>query len=254
MKRILCFFGIAFMGFMNLVVAQNVLVTDDGTFSAPATLLHVHKTGASGNNLQLTNGTTGTASSNGFKVDIDASKNVELNNQESASMKFATGNATHMTMDSAGNVTMTGQLVYLFPHGVTLYSGTGYQPPITAQNTFVEILPGLTNSETDGLTISGDQITILTAGDYKIEMAMNLQGGDKITFRVKARKNSGSYTDLPGSFRVSTPASPAIASLSYFWYVPLAVNDVISFWIENTTDNTKPTIYDMKVYIEKKPQ
>jgi hypothetical protein len=234
--------------------AQKVLVTDNAAFTTPTTLLQVHKT-ASGDMLQLTNGLTGTTPADGFMISQDDPGNVTINNQENASMKFGTNNATHMTIDATGNVTISGNLTYTFQHAVSYYTSlTGYSPNTTPLNTYVEILPGMSSSEADGITFSGDQFTINTPGDYKIDLVIDLSGNDNVDFRVKARKYNGSYTDLPGSTRISTFGSTNYVSLTYFWYVPLVLNDVVSFWIENTTDGTNPKITDMKVYLEKKPQ
>jgi len=38
------------------------------------------------------------------------------------------------------------------------------------------------------------------------------------------------------------------------WYQSLAANDILSFYITNPMNSYSPTISDMRVYIEKKPE
>jgi hypothetical protein len=242
------------MGFMNLADAQKILVTDDALFSTPSTLLHIHKTGTSGDMLQLTNGSsTGTGSSYGFKIDLPTDKSVNINNQENAAMKFWTNNTLHMTLDASGNVTITGQLYYAFIHGACYAENISYTVPVT-QNVYSQInpSPAMTVSEADGLTLANNTITILTAGDYKVDIILTLNGATSEDFRVKMYKGASAYG--PGSNRISTSGATNYVSLSYFWYVSFVANDVISFYITNTSSDNDPTISDMKVYLEKKPE
>lgn len=254
MKRNLGFFVVffAFMGFMNLVNAQKVLVTDDASVTKPATLLHIHKT-ANGDILQLTNGTTGSATSDGFKIDIDASNNVDIKNQESAAMNFATNGTTRMTIDASGNVQLTGLLSYNFIQGACYIELASYTPAVS-QNVYTWINPGMTVSEADGLAISNDLITVATTGHYKVDIVVTMtSGGVTDNFQVKMYKN-GSATGVPGSNRISPGGSGQYGVLAYFWYLPLMAGDVLSFYITNTASDNDPTISDMKVYLEKKPQ
>jgi len=232
--------------------AQKILVTDDASFSAPSTLLQVHKTGPGGDVLQTTTGNTGTTSTDGFKVAIQSDNTVDLNNQENSAMKLFTNGTSRLTIDAEGNVQMTGLLTYNFIHGACYLENASYTPAVT-QNLYTRINPGMTVSEADGLTISSDQVTIATAGHYKVDLVITMSGSDENDFRVKMYKN-GSATGIPGSNHISTSGSTNYVVLPYFWYVSLAASDVLSFYITNTSDNGGPTISDMKVYLEKKPE
>lgn len=245
-----------FAGFMNLVSGQKVLVTDDASLTTPSTLLHIHKAATSGDMLQLTNGSsTGSGSAYGFKIDLPADKSVNLNNQENAAMKFWTNNTARMTIDASGNVQMTGLLAYNFIHGACYVEAINYTPAVT-QNLYTQIVPSpsMTVSEQHGLTISNSTITIATAGDYKVDIVVTMTcPGNSDDFRVKMYKN-GFATGVPGSNRVSPGGSNQYAELSYFWYLPLAAGDVLTFWVTNTANDNDPTISDMKIYLEKKPE
>ena len=89
--------------------SQNVLITDDATFSTPATLLHVHKAGISGANLlQLTSGATGTNASNGFKIQLNADKSIVLDNQENAGLNFYTNKIGRFFIQADGKIAIGG--------------------------------------------------------------------------------------------------------------------------------------------------
>jgi hypothetical protein len=255
MKKLFYFvLGIIAIMTITSAKAQKVLVTDNAAFTTPATLLQVHKT-ASGDMLQLTNGLTGTTATDGFMISQDASSNVILNNQENANLQFRTNTATHMTIDAAGNVQMTGLLTYNFVHGACYVESISYTPDVT-QNLYTQIVPSpaMTVSEQKGLTISNSTITIGITGDYKIDIVLTLTcSAVSDDFRVKMYKN-GSAVGIPGSNHISPGGSNQYAVLPYFWYVPLSAGDVLTFWITNTQSNNDPTISDMKIYLEKKPE
>jgi|WetSurMetagenome_2_1015567.scaffolds.fasta_scaffold207901_2 hypothetical protein len=253
MKKLFYFvLGIIVIMTITPAKAQKVLVTDDASFSAPSTLLQVHKTGTGGDVLQATTGNTGTTGTDGFKVTIPSDNTVDLNNQENTAMKFFTNGTSRMTIDAAGNVQMTGLLSYNFIHGACYIENASYTPAVSF-NVYTKITPGMTVSEADGLTISSDQVTIATAGDYKVDLVITMSGSDGNDYRVKMYKN-GSATGIPGSNRISTSGSSNYVVLPYFWYVSLAASDVLSFYITNTSNSDDPTISDMKVYLEKKPE
>jgi hypothetical protein len=252
-KHFYVILGIISIISITRVSAQKVLVTDDASFSTPNTLLQVHKTGTNGDLLQVTTGNTGTSSTDGFKVNLQSDNTVNLNNQENSSMKFFTNGTSRMIIDASGNVQMTGLLAYNFIHGACYIENASYAPSVT-QNVYTQITPGMTLTEADGLTISGDQVTIGTTGHYKVDIVITLTSASASDdFRVKMYKN-GSTTGVPGSNHISPGGSGQYCVLSYFWYLPLTASDVLSFWITNTQSNNDPTISDMKVYLEKKPE
>ena len=233
--------------------AQKILVTDDASFTTPSTLLQVHKTGTGGDVLQTTTGNTGNTGTDGFKVAIQSDNSVELNNQENSAMKFFTNGTSRMAIDASGNVQMTGLLTCNFIHGACYIENAAYTLAVS-QNVYTKITPGMTVSEADGLTIIGDQVTIGTAGHYKVDIVITMTSfGPTDDFRVKMYKN-GSATGIPGSNRISPGGTGQYGTLNYFWYVSLAASDVLSFYITNTANDNDPTISDMKVYLEKKPE
>lgn len=151
-----------------------------------------------------------------------------------------------------GNVSVTGQVYYSIIHGVS-YFEIGVYTPLVTQNIYTKLIPGTTVSEADGITIQGDSIINLTEGDYKVEIVITLTGNNGDDFRVKMYKN-GSTTGVNGSNHITTSGAGNYVSLSYFWYLSLAVSDRLSWYITNTTNNNDPTISDMKIFVYKLPE
>ena len=132
-----------------------------------------------------------------------------------------------------------------------------YTPVMTTKNTYYKIAPGAAGgmivSASSGITVVPDSITILSAGFYKIDIVIDMQGANGNDFRVKMFKNH-SPTGVAGSGTITTMGAGNRVCLSYFYFTYLAVNDVLSFWVTNSSNNNNAcTINDMKIYIEKKP-
>jgi len=73
--------------------------------SSPNRLLHLNTTSGTNGRIHFTNATTGTTTSDGFFIGQDSGDgNVSLWNFESNYMRFATGNAERMRIDSSGNI------------------------------------------------------------------------------------------------------------------------------------------------------
>ena len=251
----LIIFLFAWMGFVNPVNAQKVLVTDDATVSAPGTLLHIHKSGTGGDILQLTNGNTGSTSLNGLKFNLNLDT-ANIINQENASIKFWTNNIRRMTIDASGNVHMTGDLTYLLIHGVASADSMVpvYTPDVT-QNIYSKInTTKLSPHEADGITIAGDSIQVLTAGDYRIDLSVTIAGSNNNQYRIKLYKNNLPSATSLGRFVITTTNNTRYDTFGYFWYVTASVNDYYSFRITNLTNSDSPKISDYKVLITKMPE
>ena len=153
-----------------------------------------------------------------------------------------------------GNVTIAGNLKYGFVHAVGSVDATSYTPSVS-QNVYTKLVPTIVWREVDGLTCL-DSVKILTAGDYRVDISIALSGTNVNDFwRVKIYRNGAAYSPELGRFRWRNTSSNVTDTRSYFWYVEgLAVNDWLSFRLTNETASRNPTITDMKVYIEQKPE
>jgi hypothetical protein len=153
-----------------------------------------------------------------------------------------------------GNVTIAGNLKYGFIHAVGSVDATSYTPSVS-QNVYTKLVPSIVWRETDGLTCL-DSVKILAAGDYRIDVSIALSGTNVNDFwRLKIYHNGAAYSPQLGRFRWRSVASNVTDTRSFFWYVEgLAVNDWLSFRLTNETASRNPTITDMKVYIEQKPE
>jgi hypothetical protein len=171
--------------------------------------------------------------------------------------------AAYMRIDSAsiahldtieGNVVINGLLEYELIHAVGSADSISYTPVVSRWK-YKKLTPTLVWHEADGLTCS-DSIKVLTPGDYRIDISVSLSGTNANDFwRIKVFKNNVSFPTSIGRFRFRTVSSGVSDTRSYFWYLEgLKVNDYISFRITNETASRNPTITDMKVYIEKKPE
>ncbi|MEO5673142.1 MAG: tail fiber domain-containing protein [Chitinophagales bacterium] len=77
-----------------------------GNFTAPNYLLHIHNTSTNSNVFaQFTNGTTGSGSTNGFRIGLNSTNNnPELRGYDSQPMTFFTNNGEKMRITSNGDV------------------------------------------------------------------------------------------------------------------------------------------------------
>jgi hypothetical protein len=156
--------------------------------------------------------------------------------------------------DSAGNTNQSGDLTYNFMHAVGSADSVNYTPSVTQWN-YTKLEPGLTWHEADGITCAGDSMRIQVAGDYVVQFSITSSGANQNDFwRVKIFKNNESFPSSVGRFRWKTTTAGQTDTKNYFWYITVAANDYISFKITNETAARNPTITDMKVYIEKKPE
>jgi len=88
----------------------NEIVTLDGSgnlgvgTSSPVGKLHIHESGASQVALRLTNGTTGSTSSDGLQIYVASNSDANIINRENNSLIFGTNSTERMRLDSSGNL------------------------------------------------------------------------------------------------------------------------------------------------------
>lgn len=158
--------------------------------------------------------------------------------------------------NNTASISSTGVLKYNFIHAVGSADSISYTP-VVAQNVFKKIATGaMTWRESDGLTALADSIKILTAGDYMVEMSITLSGTNANDFwRIKLFKNNVALPTSVGRFVFRTVSNGITDTRSYFWYlIGLQLNDVLSWRITNQTASRNPTITDIKIYMEMKPE
>lgn len=150
----------------------------------------------------------------------------------------------------------TGDLKYGFAHAVG--SADSQSVALTvSQNVYKKIeVTGMTWHEVDKITAAADSVTILSAGDYKFDMSIRLSGTNaNDEWRIKLFKNNVAFPTSVGRFVFRTVTNSQADTRSFFWYLKdLAINDVISWKITNLSASRNPTITDIKVYCEKKPE
>jgi hypothetical protein len=150
-----------------------------------------------------------------------------------------------------GDLTVTGQIKYDFIHMVAYLTGATYTPNVST-NTPFKLVPGMTVTENDGLTIAGDSITIITPGDYKLDI-VGVSTAESANWKLTVRKNGTLFTS--GHCAWTSTGSTIYDNFSWFYYFPsLAAGDDISFYITNETGSNDPTFRALKYYIEMKPE
>lgn len=146
---------------------------------------------------------------------------------------------------------VNGDFTYEYRHAAAYGEGLSYAPNLT-QNVYTKLVPSLTTIEADGITVAGDSITIVTPGDYYIQMSCSFHGTANDDFAIKLYKNGATTASRA---RVSADGANNDVSVSYFWYVKdLVAGDDYCFRMTNLDSNTDPTITDFKYYIRKEPE
>jgi hypothetical protein len=72
--------------------------------TSPAVNLHINSSAASGGQLQITNASTGTASTDGLLIGYDGSNDVLINNQEATALKVNVNGSERARIDSSGRL------------------------------------------------------------------------------------------------------------------------------------------------------
>lgn len=146
---------------------------------------------------------------------------------------------------------VNGDFTYEFRHAAAYGEGLSYTPNLT-QNVYTKLTPTLTTIEADGITVAGDSITIVTPGDYYVQVTCGFHGSANDDFAIKLYKNGATTTSRS---RVAGMGSNNDVQINYFWYVKdLVAGDDLCFRMTNLDSNNDPTITDFKFYIRKEPE
>lgn len=166
----------------------------------------------------------------------------------SSILSFGQANTTNFK----GDIITSGDLKYNFIHGLIYKTAAAYTPNIT-QNVHFKLVPGMTVAEADGITIAGDSITILTAGDYFFQLATAVSSSAGKDFQIALFKNGSPYNG--SQLFLSTSGANDYESNDWFWYSFTSVSgDNYSFHLTGLTDNTDLTISEIKIYVAKIPE
>jgi len=92
----------------SVAPTERLRITSDGKVgigtSSPNQLLQISSSGASGGQLQITNASTGTASTDGLLIGYDGSNDVIINNQEATQLKISVNGSERARIDSSGRL------------------------------------------------------------------------------------------------------------------------------------------------------
>jgi len=152
-------------------------------------------------------------------------------------------------------LSVEGDFTYDFIHGVGSADSIAWSTG-TTQNYYYKInTTAFVSHEADGLTIAGDSIQILTAGDYfiNIALAVTTSVGNDI-MRVKLFVNNAASIGSIGRWAINSEGAGLADASNYFWYKTFAANDWLSIRISNLSAARAMVVQDMKIYIEKKPE
>lgn len=152
-----------------------------------------------------------------------------------------------VSIDASGNTTITGDLTYALRHGEMVIEGATYTPNLT-QNVWFKMVPGMTVTEQDNITLAADSITITTAGSYLVTFTITFSAANGDDFMVGIAKNG---TVVRNVRRTTTGATNYQGAMVQKYMDNLVVGDDISFYIMNITDNDDPTIISTYVYVRK---
>jgi len=113
-----------------MLFSQQVGITNATTFT-PNYLLHIHENNATGSVFQLTNTTSGTATTDGFHINLNTSFKTELINKENADISFSTNNSERMKINGSGQIiinnastTSSGPIVRIYGNSYTALNAT----------------------------------------------------------------------------------------------------------------------------------
>ena len=154
-------------------------------------------------------------------------------------------------------ITSTGDIEYGYSHFVGSADSVSYTPTVS-QNVYTKIKPGMVEHEADHITFAADTLTINSGydGDYLVFISIRLAGANANDFwRIKIYKNKLAFPVSVGQFIFKTTAGGVSDTKSYVWYLKdLVAGDDISFYVTNLSASRNPTIEDMKIFMDKKPE
>jgi hypothetical protein len=166
--------------------------------TSPQQLLHVNSSGSNGGQLQITNASTGAASTDGLLVGYNTSNDVIFNNQEATLTKFFTSGLERAAIDPSGRLLVGTSSA---PTGGTyainsLISVKGYAGSSTGVGIF-NISGGMAASS----VVSGTEISVIACSDAS--------GNEYATIKCVG-DGTGASGNYPGRLMFSTnPGSPA---------------------------------------------
>ena len=191
-------------------------------------------------------------------INLDRSSAAEASDSSAITLDASGGafitakNAVGATVFQVGS---TGILTYNFIHWVGSADVITYTPSIT-QNLYTKLTPAMVEHENDGMTYAADSLTVISAGDYTIDISVRFSGANaNDAWQIKVYKNHIAMASSVGRFIIRTNTAGLPDTRSYFWYLQdLAADDDISFRMTNLTASRDPTFLDFKIYMEKKPE
>ena len=210
--------------------------------SSPAYKFHQHESSSSENYHLFTNSTTGSTSSDGFRIGIDSNENALIWHRENNSVQFATNNTERMRIDSSGRVGI----------GTSSPSGSGLHIKKDTASTTNELLrlSNSAGSTTDGVKLvmevantsgNGGEIgTVRDGGSFNPYMYFSTSAGVGSSPSERMRLDSSGYllvgttTTFPGANNTASGSMIQDNGSAYFSRATgyaLGVN-------RNTTDGT----------------
>ena len=192
----------------------TVSVTVNGTSEYP---VKISKSDSTAAYLQFINSTTGSSTTDGFRVGMDSNEDGLLSLRESGNVKFATDNTERARIEPKGNIKFTNNLNVVGTVTATSYAGDG------SSLTGIEVGVSTASAQVSGITtvvdISKDDIRLDCTGLVTIDTKGGEEGQSK-TLRIV---NSGistvsfsSYFKFPsGSAPIIPTSSGAISLISF---------------------------------------
>lgn len=161
--------------------------------------------------------------------------------------------------DFTGDVTTTGD-VEVAGHvhiGEIWHAYGGFQNKtetiaISGANTWTHITNAtndlFTGLEGDGLTLSGDQMTIVNAGDYTGMLSMTISGTATKDFQIRLY-NVTQTAQMGYVIGATTTGAGNYTNITLPLYIEASANDVFQMQIQCTTDASDPTLRSAVFYI-----
>lgn len=150
------------------------------------------------------------------------------------------------SLDTTGKFETTGDLTYSLRHAF-LNKTASYTPAIS-QNVYLKLAPGFTTVEASNMTVGGDTLVNVTAGDYYMIWTFDVSGNANDDFEFQVRKNSVS---VQTAIQTTTGTGNYQHTTILWYFHALAAGDKISFYCTNISNNDDPTLRNQSIYIRK---
>jgi len=145
--------------------------------------------------------------------------------------------------------TVTTVLDYEPPHGSFTFSDSAAVVALT-QNVWAKITNAandlFTTVDADGITMAGDSITVVTAGDYMLWFGLSFSGGASDVWHVAIYKNA---VITPFEMHRNTGNNQIGNANLNALFDNLVAGDDISVYIRNTGDNDDATLISSQLMI-----